>query len=663
MDLDDLFANEIAAMAEDTDDFAVRRLTAQALREYHDLLTDPVRLAQVDDDIDRFDAADAAFRRAAEAESLGDHVAAAAEYRTAAEFSIGDSTLRLAHCLVLLGEHRAALQWCAEAEAEGFDEAADLAARCYAALGEAAPARPGAEVPLAVEPRQERASGPRRPADMSADPGLTRRLKALACTAPLHDLDARKAMLDWLRPDDYQMSEIALRIIDLITIAMDFDQGGGHDDVIGRVVPFVTSQAPHRPFPEHERVARWVLERLINVGTVDRTFQQVYGVIDLDGDYHRLPFNFKIVEEVPGPRGSLALRTSDEAITVLIGALDTDVESAQIAAEVKLKNLIERGKLADARSAAEQARYRTVQYGESLRRRLEATRRDVLLVDWERELPDMLNDALTHVEGRVSAEQEIQAKIAEHRDAAGEPERKRHAAELVAVVEDCLRRHVQLQARLQSARSVFRAEQDRQQFSGPPRRSAVNLHGQLLEPVLGLPVRTAVGPVSTFFRVAVGTTAPEVVTLSGLVSTLLRPTVEPARTAGPVVHPVIQALDDDARFTPEHWRLADLLLDLPGRVRTLAELVEEAAEHDDELPVLVALRANNALTPAIDTARGKKFSHVLMAVPAGTTFTGPRGTASGDDLLVTAAELREPEAAEPSVIRDGIDPEVSEEVA
>ena len=30
----------------------------------------------------------------------------------------------------------------------------------------------------------------------AADEGLARRLRALACTAPLHDLDARKANLD-----------------------------------------------------------------------------------------------------------------------------------------------------------------------------------------------------------------------------------------------------------------------------------------------------------------------------------------------------------------------------------------------------------------------------------------------------------------------------------
>jgi hypothetical protein len=61
------------------------------------------------------------------------------------------------------------------------------------------------------------------------DEGLARRLKALACTAPLHDLDSRKARLDWADASVYQMAEIALQIIDQVTIAMDFDRGADHE--------------------------------------------------------------------------------------------------------------------------------------------------------------------------------------------------------------------------------------------------------------------------------------------------------------------------------------------------------------------------------------------------------------------------------------------------
>jgi hypothetical protein len=60
------------------------------------------------------------------------------------------------------------------------------------------------------------------------DEGLARRLKALACTAPLHDLDTRKVRLDWCDGIGYQMGEIALQAIDQVTVAMDFDRGADH---------------------------------------------------------------------------------------------------------------------------------------------------------------------------------------------------------------------------------------------------------------------------------------------------------------------------------------------------------------------------------------------------------------------------------------------------
>src|SRR5437016_2818143 len=47
--------------------------------------------------------------------------------------------------------------------------------------------------------------------DAIVDDGLARRLKALACTAPLHDLDARKVRLDWADAAAYQMAEVAFQ--------------------------------------------------------------------------------------------------------------------------------------------------------------------------------------------------------------------------------------------------------------------------------------------------------------------------------------------------------------------------------------------------------------------------------------------------------------------
>ncbi len=576
-----------------------------------------------------------------EAENRGEHDEAIARFAVAAEQGVGDSVLLLAGALTRAKRFEEALEWCELAADEGFDEASDLAARCRAALGLPAPV---AELPPAppapAPPTCEPAQLPGRSAGLtaSADLGLTRRLKALACTAPLHELDYHKAKLDWVDATVYQMAEVAMHTIDQVTIAMDFDTGAAHDAVQERVTPFISAQAPGRSVEEHRRVARWVLEKLINVGTVDRVFHHVYGEIGADGDYRRLTFDFKLVREVAGNRGEIYLRTTDEAINVLVGALDTDVESAQVAAEVKLENLIIRGQLADARVAAEQARYRTVQYGEMLRHKLDATRRDIRVVDWEQELPEMLDKALTHIEDRFKVEHAILRHITQARDESDDPDHKRRAAELVTIVADCIRRHTQLQNRIQSARSVFREEQDRQRFSGSPQRAALDLHGQLLKPVLALPIVDAVAPLEQFFRAASGAQSPDAPALPSLVSMLLRPNVDRDRTAGPVVVPELDEAQDDRRFTDVHKAQADALLDLPGQVRTLGSLLQEAADFDDELPALVALRAANAYNPAISTAVLKGKSRMLVAVPANRLIESPDG-ATGDDLLLTTAEV------------------------
>ncbi|RZQ65674.1 hypothetical protein [Amycolatopsis suaedae] len=474
-----------------------------------------------------------------------------------------------------------------------------------------------------------------------ADEGLTRRLKALACTAPLHDLDARKAKLDWADATVYQMAEVALHTIDQVTIAMDFDTGADHGEVIRRVTPFVAAQAPGRGPDEHTQVARWVLDNLINVGTTDRGFRRVYGSVGAGGAYQRRAFDFKLLVELAAPDGEVYLRATDEAINVLVGALDTDVESAQIAAEVKLENLINRGRLADAKLAAEQARYRTVQYGETLRAKLDATRRDVRAVDWEREIPELLDSALSHIESRFRSETAILRNITTARDEAEDADRKRRAAELVDIVGDCIRRHTQLQARLQAAGAVFRAEQDRQQFSGPPQRSAIDLFGQLLNPTLGLPLADALGPATAFFQAGIGVSAPTVPSLPALVSLLLRPAPERDQLVGEVPEPELLPAEETDRYSDEQWRLADELLDLPEVPRRLSGLIAEARRLDPVLPRLVALRAVHAYGSEVGAALRQGDRQLLVAVDDGTEFTD--GEFGGADLLLATAALDRPD--------------------
>lgn len=481
-------------------------------------------------------------------------------------------------------------------------------------------------------------NGPRRPAPgPAADEGLARRLRALACTAPLHDLDVRKANLAG-EYGVYAMAEVALAVIDLVTLNMDFDTGADHEEIVAKVLPRVAAQAPRRPAGEHERVARWVLENLINVGSVDRGFRAVYGTFTTEGEYVRRDYDFKLIEEVPGAGGSVYLRATDEAVNVLVGALDTDVTSAQIAAEVKLEVLINRGRLADAQLAAEQARYRTVQYAETLRRTLDATRRNVRAVDWLQTVPDMITEALDHVADRYRHENAILTNIRKARDETEEPEHKRRAAELVDIVKDCIRRHTQLQSRLLEAGPLFRAEQDRQAFATPVARSGLDLYGQLVAPLLPLPAEQAIRVTDAFFAKGTGLRTPTAARIGDLVEMLLTPPMEREHLGAEMPEPDLVATPDDSRFSEAQLDAAMALLDLPADApRRLSGLLAEARRSDPELPYLVALLAVHAASPPVGTAYRQGEPQLLFAVDDGTELIDPEF--GGADLIVGKALL------------------------
>ncbi|MFB6810370.1 hypothetical protein [Streptomyces sp. NPDC056387] len=466
------------------------------------------------------------------------------------------------------------------------------------------------------------------------DEGLTRRLKALACTAPLHELDIRKAKLPWLDSSHYQMAEVALQIIDHVAIAMDYDRGANHEQVLLRARGFVGSQAPDRPADEHTRVAGWVLDSLINVRDTDRGFRRFYGEVDDAGAYALRKWDFKLIEERSDSNGDLYLRASNEALNVLVGALDTDVESAQIAAEVRLRNLIGRGRLTDAKAVAEQARIRTIQYAEIIRAQLDATSRNVTTVDWTEEVPDLLNEALDHVGHRLQEESAIARSVSTERDQSEDAVRRKQAADLVDIVEDCIRRHTRLQIRLRGARTLFLDEQDRQQFSGTALRASVDVYGDLLQPVLRLTLADAFHPVRSFYEQSVGPTTDDQLCLATLVPALLAPSPERTRFTGeeePELVPVVEVRG----YTDKQQHVAESLVDLADDARPLSELLEEAAALDPELPDLLALLALRAFSPQLGAALSEGADRVLFAVSAGISLDS-QGF-EGDDLLLTSA--------------------------
>ncbi|GAA2230354.1 hypothetical protein GCM10010232_15830 [Streptomyces amakusaensis] len=468
------------------------------------------------------------------------------------------------------------------------------------------------------------------------DEGLARRIKSMACTAPLLALDDNKASLGFGPAKDYQLAEIALHTIDHVTVSMDFDSGADHKDILAGVAPFVAVQRPDRTTEEHERIATLVLQRLLNIGTADRSFGRDYGLIDGEGGYRLHHFPFRLLVERPF-KGKTYVRATDEAINVLVGALDTDVESAQVAAEVKLEHLIRRKRLSEAKLAAEQARYRTVQYGETIRRHFDATRRDVRTVDWEHEVPKLLAEALDHVQARYRAEHSILRNISQARDASEDPTHKQQAAELVDIVRDCIRRHMRLQKWLLEAGDLFRSEQDRQQFADLPVRETVDLHGQLLRPLLSLTVRDALPAATVYFRSATAPQVPAVTSLATLVPRLLLPPRERERLGGSVPEPELETPEPMETFGVEEWRITDELLSFEGGPRRLGELLTRALAHGPAVAALLAHRVAHAFSPPVGEHLDQVDDRMLVSVRAEALLDTP--LIGGDDLLVGTVPL------------------------
>ncbi len=480
------------------------------------------------------------------------------------------------------------------------------------------------------------------PVSENPQDGMSRRLKALACTAPLHDLDHRKNHLEWVEAGDYQMSEIALHLIDVITISMDFDYGATREQVITRARPVIAAQTPKRLSAEHDRVAEWILDSLINVGSQERGFSATYGARALDGAYTKKRWSFKLIMEFVAANGEICLRATDEAINVLLGALDTNVESAQLAAETKLDSLISRGRLSDAQNAALEARLRTIQYADMIRRKMTATSRDIRSVDWLDEMPTLLSNALDHIEGRTRAELKIKTSIEQIRNDAEDPYRKRKAAELVSIVDECIQRHQRLQGRLNKARSEFRSEQDRQEFSGVIGSDAIDIHGSLLRPVLGESILVADQVLSAYFHDGVGLVKPRLPRLTQLMHSLLSPPAESNELGELIEVPELVQLETPEVFSNEQWQYAEELLTVDAVPRRLSGLLAQARIRDPQVAHLILLLALYAVSPEVKMSSRP----VLLAVDDGVELDDPEF--GGADLLLGLARWLPPSKIVPS---------------
>jgi hypothetical protein len=464
---------------------------------------------------------------------------------------------------------------------------------------------------------------------------LARRVKALACTAPLHALQSNKTRVADGRYWRLNCWELALFAIDAVAVAMDFDTGASYDQVVDVVASQASRHDTDLSVGECRTAAQWIIEGLISGRGGDDAFHATYGRWD-DGPYQARGFHVELLTEHADPAGNIYLRASDHGINVLIGALDTDIESAAEAVDAKMASLVRRGMWSEAVLAAEHARYRSIQYAEMIRREVVATRQNVAEVDWVQRVPELIERALDHVLSRYRTERTIIGNVTRSRDEATEPRLRTKASQMLVLLKDCQARHEALQRKLLGVREEFR-EATREQLARPaPSVALVDLERQILVPLLDAAVQHTASPVDRFFTRLSAPTAV-IADIDRLVTTLCQPPRDNDTDDNLVDPPELVDVRRDPRFDDVTWDTAEALLadcDRPTRLSAL--LARAEARHGaGDVSHLVALLAMRAVDPGLGHRIAAGEQAIVLAADDGVPLDHARF--SGSDVLVVRA--------------------------
>lgn len=404
---------------------------------------------------------------------------------------------------------------------------------------------------------------------------LTRRVRSLARTAPLHRIEANKAARsrDLSRHD---LRALALRAIDATIEQMGLGYGAHRDDLVEAMRPLILAAEPGASRADLQDIAALVIDHLLN--ETDRRLQFDEPYLEFDGESATMrSVSFHLLKEVEADDGTIVLRATTEAINLYAGMLDVDVEDAQTAAEAVLKAQIERGAIGQAVATARQARLRSIEYAETLRGTLRKIRRDVSRVDTS-ELLARVASARHHVDQRLDVERGLL-------DAVDQRAAEEGSGEVLALVElrdalnDCRERHLGLHKELIGANQTWLAEQERQRFKRVRASALPDLERQVLEPLLAETLGDLEGLVDPLLLALHAASAAPVFHYGALVEALLASRRREREVAPDREEDELVAVGArEVRFDPEVVAMGQARLAGGGRLALVLEASREAGE-------------------------------------------------------------------------------------
>lgn len=435
---------------------------------------------------------------------------------------------------------------------------------------------------------------------------LAQRLRSLLHATPLTDLRTSDEHHD-ISTRHYDSLTLALKLLDAVVEYTGLEDELDHDGARRVLAPLLRAMdhvAGVEPdVDRHDAVVRRLLAALQN----DKSGREPFDVTYLDagerGELVTRHVTFRLLSDyhVGGPGdGRIVLRLSNEAINLVLNALSLDLADAQAATEAVVDSQFRRGRFDDALRSAQNARIRSVNYSRSIDEQLERTQRDVRRVDWREAMPRMLDDARIHIELRLHTEERILEAAEAKLDELAGSEQATQVAQIVSLMKDCRRRHLELHGRLMRARAIFLEAQGRQVFVAARAFARPDLAAQILTPVLRMPARVASVLAERAFHLCHPPVAPNVFGFSEYVHYLTRP----KREIGPGSHDIaprdlVSYGSDPAFFSAEVRAAALAALSAVDATTPLSALLRETTAATSAGPVadLIAFVTLRAFAP------------------------------------------------------------------
>jgi hypothetical protein len=354
---------------------------------------------------------------------------------------------------------------------------------------------------------------------------LTRRLRSLLKSGPLHRLRTHAGRHDALRDHD-DPAALCMKVLEVLVDALGTRPGATRSEVEDALLPLLAiNDTVHGLTPDparHREVVSVIIGALLNDTERRQAFTERYLDFEEGRPLHRT-MSFRLVSEHETLSGDIVLKPEADGINLFLRSLDIALEDAQAATEAVIRSQLDRGRLDLALQSAREAQIRSIQFDEKLRTMLRRTERDVGHVDWRHEVPALLEEALGHLDSRLQAERTLRETIVQSRDTLlGTPE----AEVLVRIgdlLEDCYQRHLALHRPLINARELFLKEQERQRFAPLPLTPLPALETEILHPLLTLSQRDALHVCTSFEEAIAPPTAPVLLDVELLWTRLLRP--------------------------------------------------------------------------------------------------------------------------------------------